>query len=201
LVSQVVVPILPVVPQEPRPVSSGSTTPPVPLPKKSKRKSLCRKNTVNMNTYINGWDASKWELSRDQLSIDDTPLASGYFGDVFKARLDVWTGKEKSVNVVVKTLRNQSSNRDKAQFLKELATHALIEPHVNIVRLIGCCTKSAPLLMVLEYVENGSLSDYLFNKEIDVDQGRKNLVCFGHQIADGMAYLSEMKVGMHILNT
>ncbi|XP_071955743.1 fibroblast growth factor receptor 1-like [Antedon mediterranea] len=186
------VPILPAVPHDLRPPRKDSSPPPIPLPKRSKRKSLTRQNTINMNTYINGYDASKWELPREHIVIEDSPIGSGYFGDVYKAKL--YGNQNGNTTVVVKTLKKDSTNREKGQYLKELATHALIEPHKHIVRLIGCCTKSTPYLMILEYAENGSLSEYLFKQEVEKDRGRKNVVNFGHQIADGMSYLSEMKI-------
>lgn len=36
-----------------------------------------------------------------------------------------------------------------------------LEPHVNVVRLLGCCTDKDPTFVILEYVNRGKLQTYL----------------------------------------
>lgn len=36
-----------------------------------------------------------------------------------------------------------------------------LEPHVNVVRLLGSCTEKEPIFVILEYVNRGKLQTYL----------------------------------------
>ena len=42
-----------------------------------------------------------------------------------------------------------------------------LEPHVNVVRLLGCCTEKEPLFVILEYVNKGKLQTYLRNSRAE----------------------------------
>lgn len=42
-----------------------------------------------------------------------------------------------------------------------------LEPHVNVVRLLGCCTDKDPIFVILEYVNRGKLQDYLRNSRAE----------------------------------
>ena len=43
--------------------------------------------------------------------------------------------------MAVKTLPNNASEQDKFDLLHELSIMKMLDPHPNIVRLIGCCTE------------------------------------------------------------
>lgn len=47
---------------------------------------------------------------------------------------------------------------DLAQELRVMKT---LEPHPNVVRLLGCCTEREPMFVILEYVGGGKLQSFL----------------------------------------
>lgn len=42
-----------------------------------------------------------------------------------------------------------------------------LEPHVNVVRLLGCCSEKEPIFVILEYVNRGKLQTYLRNSRAE----------------------------------
>lgn len=42
-----------------------------------------------------------------------------------------------------------------------------LEPHVNVVRLLGSCSEKEPILVILEYVNRGKLQTYLRNSRAE----------------------------------
>ena len=46
-----------------------------------------------------------------------------------------------STTVAVKMLKANASESEKRDLLQELAIMKLLEPHPNVVRLLGCCTE------------------------------------------------------------
>ncbi|RAL40211.1 hypothetical protein DM860_008351 [Cuscuta australis] len=84
-------------------------------------------------------------------------LGNGGFGTVYYGKLP--DGRE----VAVKYLFGHSHKR-KEQFVNEIEILARMR-HPNLVTLYGCTSKHGPeLLLVYEYVPNGTLSDHLHGK-------------------------------------
>ena len=54
-----------------------------------------------------------------------------------------------------------SYNRAKADFESEGRLISNVH-HRNLVRLLGCCSKGSQLLLIYEYMENGSLDTFLY---------------------------------------
>ena len=46
-------------------------------------------------------------------------------------------------------------------FLEEITLMKAVGSHKNIVNLIGCCTKSSPNFLIVEYAAKGDLLSYL----------------------------------------
>lgn len=63
--------------------------------------------------------------------------------------------------VAVKTLKENASDIEIKDLHSELQVMKTLEPHVNVVRLLGCCTDKEPIFVILEYVSRGKLQDYL----------------------------------------
>ncbi|XP_062183804.1 probable L-type lectin-domain containing receptor kinase S.5 [Phragmites australis] len=90
-------------------------------------------------------------------------LGKGGFGAVFKGTL--WSGKDGAtcVEVAVKNF-TRNENRCYDDFLAEV--HIINQlRHRNIVPLIGWCYEKGELLLIYEYMPNGSLDHHLFPKE------------------------------------
>uniref|UniRef100_A0A2N9ICB0 non-specific serine/threonine protein kinase n=1 Tax=Fagus sylvatica TaxID=28930 RepID=A0A2N9ICB0_FAGSY len=109
-------------------------------------------------------------------------LGAGGFGTVFEGTLFDGT------KVAVKRL--DGFRQIKKSFLAEVETIGNIH-HFNLVRLIGFCAEKSHRLLVYEYMSNGSLDRWVFDKnpETLLDwQHRKKIIL---DIARGLTYLHE----------
>ena len=66
------------------------------------------------------------------------------------------------MQVAVKTLNSQCSESDRVKFLREAAIMGQFV-HINVVQLHGVVTEEENMMIVLEYVPNGDLRNYLLN--------------------------------------
>lgn len=118
-------------------------------------------------------------------------IGAGEFGEVCCGRLtveDVYGQVQQHV-VAVKTLLPGSSPKAKSDFLTEASIMGQFE-HENVIRLLGVVTKTEPVMILTEYMLNGSLDQFLKMN----DNGRLEmyqLVKMLHGIACGMKYLTD----------
>lgn len=84
--------------------------------------------------------------------------ASGEFGEVYKGRLKL-PGK-REIYVAIKTLKAGYSEKQRRDFLSEASIMGQFD-HPNIIRLEGVVTKSRPVMIVTEFMENGALDSFL----------------------------------------
>ena len=56
----------------------------------------------------------------------------------------------------------------KQQFKDEIKMMKKLGQHKNIVNMVACCTNKEPFLLVVEYVPNGDLLNYLRNIRLQV---------------------------------
>lgn len=82
-------------------------------------------------------------------------LGKGGFGNVFEGVLADGT------KVAVKRL--EGASQGKKEFIAEIKRIGGI-PHINLVRLIGFCTESSQRLLVYEYMPNGSLDRWIYQR-------------------------------------
>ena len=68
--------------------------------------------------------------------------------------------KSHNRQVAVKSLKNGSSGDQKLDFLVEASIMGQFD-HPNVIRLEGVVTKTRPLMIVTEFMENGSLDKFL----------------------------------------
>ncbi|XP_054846274.1 vascular endothelial growth factor receptor 2 isoform X2 [Eublepharis macularius] len=110
------------------------------------------------------YDASKWEFPRDRLNLGK-PLGRGAFGQVIEA--DAF-GIEKTATcktVAVKMLKEGATHSEHRALMSELKILIHIGHHLNVVNLLGACTKpGGPLMVIVEYCKHGNLSVYLRSK-------------------------------------
>lgn len=140
-----------------------------------------------------------WEFPRKNLRFSTHLLGEGNFGQVWKCEaLDVCgTGRYgESEIVAVKMLKQNHSEREKRDLLLELQIMKLLEPHPNIVTLLGCCSEQDPVYLIMEYVPNGKLLTYLresrsesFKREFG-SLSSQDLISFAAQVAKGMEYIA-----------
>ncbi|XP_056270498.1 vascular endothelial growth factor receptor 2 isoform X3 [Pseudoliparis swirei] len=110
------------------------------------------------------YDASKWEFPRDRLKLGD-PLGRGAFGQVVEAAA---FGIEKAATcttVAVKMLKEGATSSEYRALMSELKILIHIGHYLNVVNLLGACTKpGGPLMVIVEYCKHGNLSSYLKSK-------------------------------------
>ncbi|KAI3722987.1 hypothetical protein L2E82_34243 [Cichorium intybus] len=113
---------------------------------------------------------------------EDNKLGEGGFGDVYK-------GIVKDGKVVAVKKLAIGSNTAKDNFESEVRVISNVH-HRNLIRLLGCCSKGPELLLVLEYMANGSLEKYLYGeKRGNLRWKQRYDIIFG--TARGLAYLHE----------
>lgn len=64
------------------------------------------------------------------------------------------------VDVAIKTLKAGSLDKSRNDFLTEASIMGQFE-HPNVIFLQGVVTKSNPVMIITEYMENGSLDTFL----------------------------------------
>ncbi|XGW32930.1 hypothetical protein V3C99_017442, partial [Haemonchus contortus] len=105
-----------------------------------------------------------WEIDRSRLELVDI-LGEGAFGEVWRANLrpdrnDPGIPPE-GIPVAVKKLKSSAHEKELIDLVSEMETFKIIGRHDNLLRLIGCCTGSGPLYVVLELCKYGNLRDFL----------------------------------------
>ncbi|KAK8940854.1 Cysteine-rich receptor-like protein kinase 2 [Platanthera zijinensis] len=113
----------------------------------------------------------------------ENKLGEGGFGQVYKGILK--DGK----TIAVKKLAMTQSKNVRASFLSEVKLISNVH-HQNLLRLLGCSTKKDELLLVYEYMANGSLDNFLFGEMRGMLNWKQRFdIIVG--MARGLAYLHQ----------
>ncbi|XP_054266068.1 ephrin type-B receptor 1-B-like isoform X2 [Macrosteles quadrilineatus] len=116
-------------------------------------------------------------------------IGGGEFGDVCRGKLKLPPDGRTEIDVAIKTLKPGSADKARNDFLTEASIMGQFE-HPNVIFLQGVVTKSNPVMIITEYMENGSLDTFL--RANDGKFQVLQLVGMLRGIASGMQYLSEM---------
>ncbi|KAG7269862.1 hypothetical protein CRUP_032820 [Coryphaenoides rupestris] len=114
-------------------------------------------------------------------------IGAGEFGEVCRGRLKQASRREGVV--AIKTLKAGYTERQRRDFLAEASIMGQFD-HPNVIRLEGVLTRSCPVLIITEFMENGALDSFL-----RLNDGRftmTQLVGMLRGIAAGMKYLADM---------
>ncbi|XP_053565724.1 LOW QUALITY PROTEIN: ephrin type-A receptor 3-like [Bombina bombina] len=114
-------------------------------------------------------------------------IGAGEFGEVCSGRLRLPSKRE--IYVAIKSLKAGYSEKQRRDFLGEASIMGQFD-HPNIIRLEGVVTKCKPVMIITEFMENGSLDSFL--KKHDGQFTVIQLVGMLRGIASGMKYLSDM---------
>lgn len=107
------------------------------------------------------YDSSQWEISRDRLRLGKV-LGHGAFGKVIEASINGHDKKTCLNTVAVKMLKEGATASEHKALMSELKILIHIGNHLNVVNLLGACTKpSGPLMVIVEYCKYGNLSNFL----------------------------------------
>ncbi|XP_067108462.1 ephrin type-A receptor 4b isoform X2 [Osmerus mordax] len=114
-------------------------------------------------------------------------IGAGEFGEVCSGRLRLQGKRE--IYVAIKSLKAGYSDKQRRDFLSEASIMGQFD-HPNIIRLEGVVTRCKPVMIITEFMENGSLDTFL--KKHDGQFTVIQLVGMLRGIASGMKYLSDM---------
>uniref|UniRef100_A0AAQ5XVF3 Vascular endothelial growth factor receptor 3 n=1 Tax=Amphiprion ocellaris TaxID=80972 RepID=A0AAQ5XVF3_AMPOC len=168
------------------------------------------------------YDSSQWEISRDRLRLGKV-LGHGAFGKVIEASIYGISKSSSLDTVAVKMLKDGATASEHKALMSELKILIHIGNHLNVVNLLGACTKpNGPLMVVVEYCKYGNLSNFLRAKrefflpyrsssaafsivrpaqqppESLEDLWKtpltiEDLICYSFQVARGMEFLASRK--------
>nr|DAD42746.1 TPA_asm: hypothetical protein HUJ06_000976 [Nelumbo nucifera] len=88
---------------------------------------------------------------------DNELLGRGGFGRVYKGVLP-----KSKIQVAVKRISHDST-QGMREFIAEIATIGRLR-HPNLVRLLGYCRRKGELLLVYDFMSNGSLNKFIFDR-------------------------------------
>lgn len=143
-------------------------------------------------------DLDKWEIPRDRVVIN-RKLGEGAFGTVYGG--EALFPEKGWLAVAVKTLKLGSSTEEKLDFLSEVEVMKRFE-HKNIIKLLGVCIKSEPVLTVMEFMLYGDLKTYLLarrhlvndqNYEDSDEISNKKLTAMALDVGRALSYLAQLK--------
>ncbi|XP_059166256.1 discoidin domain-containing receptor 2-like isoform X2 [Physella acuta] len=158
-------------------------------------------------------DYTVMELRREDLRFVEV-LGEGQFGEVHLC--EALHGEELMVDeymlnrtlpcapllVAVKMLRPNADERARADFHKEIKIMSQLKD-LNIVRVLGVCTREEPLCMVVEYMKYGDLNQFLIDHEPESPIAQATnvktlsygcLIYMASQISSGMKYLESLNM-------
>ncbi|XP_048586474.1 uncharacterized protein LOC116615087 isoform X2 [Nematostella vectensis] len=131
-----------------------------------------------------------WEVPEQKI-IRVEELGEGAYGKVFRGYIlevpeqvskssnftnslrhkSVWsTQNEKGIEVAIKMLHDTSVTELRADFLKEIQLMKEVGSHRNIVNMLGCCTLTEPMFLIVEYLPYGDLLHYLRKRRGKINQ-------------------------------
>ncbi|XP_028995790.1 tyrosine-protein kinase Lck [Betta splendens] len=125
------------------------------------------------------WWQDAWEIPRESLKLERR-LGAGQFGEVW---MGIYNNERK---VAIKNLKIGTMSVE--AFLAEANMMKNLQ-HARLVRLFAVVTQE-PIYIVTEYMENGSLVDYLKTTE-GSSLPTNTLIDMASQVADGMAFIEE----------
>ncbi|VDM16381.1 unnamed protein product [Hydatigera taeniaeformis] len=160
-----------------------------------------------------------WEVPRDCVRLG-RQIGAGAFGVVFAGvisepakvlpglrrgdPLDRSCCSAQELTVAVKTLRNNFTEQELADLVREMEILKQFEPHPHVIQLYGVCTQNGRLQMLVELAPYGNLRDFLMDRRPCAGQKMINqplprlstghLVSFGLQVARGMDYLARLNI-------
>uniref|UniRef100_A0A803YCT4 Tyrosine-protein kinase n=5 Tax=Meleagris gallopavo TaxID=9103 RepID=A0A803YCT4_MELGA len=126
------------------------------------------------------WEKDAWEIPRESLKLEKK-LGAGQFGEVWMATYN------KHTKVAVKTMKPGSMSV--SAFLEEANLMKSLQ-HDKLVRLHAVVTREEPIYIITEFMEKGSLLDFLKSEEGN-KQPLPKLIDFSAQIAEGMAFIEK----------
>ncbi|XP_072173348.1 muscle, skeletal receptor tyrosine protein kinase-like [Diadema setosum] len=144
------------------------------------------------------------EYNRNSV-IYEKDIGEGAFGRVFKATAPSLVKGDAETSVAVKMLKSTADRAVTEYFNREAEMIARFS-HQNIIRLLGVCFVGKPLCLLLEYMAEGDLEDFLHSRSPHPNQGNSRAssrpaeglktyqkLNMARQVANGLVYLRERR--------
>ncbi|XP_014320768.1 vascular endothelial growth factor receptor kdr-like [Myotis lucifugus] len=113
------------------------------------------------------YDDTKWEFPRDRLQLGKI-LGHGAYGKVVEACAFGIDRASTCKTVAVKMLKDCATSSEFKALMSELKILIHIGHHLNVVNLLGACTKpGGPLMVIVEFCKYGNLANFLRGKRGD----------------------------------
>ena len=152
---------------------------------------------------------SKREIDRGNFTIDEM-IGAGNFGAVYKGVLKGLYKANDKIPIAIKTVTSFDTNLELMAieaFIGEIKIMSIVDPHLNLVNMIGSCTsdfsETNQLWLLIEYCHYGDLKNYLIvnkNNILNMKDENKDpsriLLQWSYDIAKGMQYLARRNI-MH----
>uniref|UniRef100_A0A0B7BAE7 non-specific protein-tyrosine kinase n=1 Tax=Arion vulgaris TaxID=1028688 RepID=A0A0B7BAE7_9EUPU len=127
------------------------------------------------------------EIPREHIRLVEI-LGEGQFGDVYKGMYFDKEGMQ--VPVAIKTCKEEGEDTMTDKFLEEAYIMQQFE-HPHIVKLIGICSDTRPVWIVMELAKHGEMRAYLQNNEHQLDLVM--LILYAYQLSTALSYLESKK--------
>lgn len=124
----------------------------------------------------------KIKQSIKYFSLDELKIATGDFSESTVLGCGVYRGKIGDCYVVIKKVNSTVEGNGIINILSNIC-------HFNVLKLEGICEETRPNYLVLEFAENGSLSECLMNSKLAKQLTWKRRVQIIFDIAEGLHYL------------
>lgn len=115
---------------------------------------------------------SAWEVPRDNIVIGQV-LGSGVFGRVVEATVSDLLHSHPTTKVAIKMVKPSSSAAQ--SLMSELKVLGHLGPHLNLVNLLGACTRGGPVYLITEFCRHGDLVNYLQRNKHTFLQSNTNI--------------------------
>ncbi|XP_041363408.1 uncharacterized protein LOC121379031 isoform X2 [Gigantopelta aegis] len=116
-------------------------------------------------------------------------IGSGWFGQIIESDAEHITSGIARSRVVVKMMKDDASKSEQKIFHEDVAPFRELD-HINVLRLLGQCTETNPILVILEHAQMGDLKTYLKKQKLDQSNlQHPRLLKFAIDAASGLACL------------
>ncbi|KAL8623580.1 hypothetical protein ACOMHN_000185 [Nucella lapillus] len=142
---------------------------------------------VRNSRVLNREKSRDYEIQREHIKLVEI-LGEGQFGDVYKGMY--FDREDLQVPVAVKTCKETSEETMTEKFLEEAYIMQQFD-HPHIVKLIGICSESRPVWIVMELAKHGEMRAYLQSNQARLEL--VTLIMYSYQLSTALSYLESKK--------